>query len=180
MNEEAKRIAERLRTEGDKTLDFFRQLDPAAWEQQVYTAGSCWRVHDVLAHFVSAEQGFHGLLEDVAAGGPGAPRDMDVDRFNESQVPRLSRLTAEELLKAFQQARAANVQLAAGLSEQDLDRIGYHPWLGEAQMRQMLKLLYRHNMIHLRDVRKALAAGRPVPHQEIEAPSRQKEGGGQP
>jgi hypothetical protein len=28
----------------------------------------------------------------------------------------------------------------------------------------MLKLVYRHNMLHERDVRKALETGQPVPH----------------
>jgi hypothetical protein len=35
----------------------------------------------------------------------------------------------------------------------------------------MLKLVYRHTMLHLRDVRKALETGLPVPHLDVTPPS---------
>ncbi len=40
----------------------------------------------------------------------------------------------------------------------------------------MLKLIYRHNMIHLRDLRKALATGDPVPHLDVSPPSQETDG----
>ena len=55
--------------------------------------------------------------------------------------------------------------MVAGLTPADLDRRGRHPWLGEADLRSVLKLLYRHPMIHLRDVRAALRSRTPVAHE---------------
>jgi hypothetical protein len=59
------------------------------------------------------------------------------------------------------------------MAEADFDRVGYHPWFGDTPLENMLKLVYRHNMIHQRDIEKALATGQPVPHLEVTAPSKQ-------
>jgi hypothetical protein len=61
--------------------------------------------------------------------------------------------------------------LATGLDPAALGSRGYHPWFGEVEIRDMLKLVYRHNMIHLRDVRSALKSGGPTPHKDIKPPS---------
>jgi hypothetical protein len=46
-----------------------------------------------------------------------------------------------------------------GLSADDLVKTGRHPWLGIAPLEDMIQLLYRHNQIHQRDIRKLLAEG---------------------
>ncbi|HEX9797934.1 MAG TPA: DinB family protein [Anaerolineales bacterium] len=164
-------LVKRLQQDGEKTLAYFAGLGPDDWRAQVYTTGSGWRVHDILAHFVSAERSFFLLVENVAGGGDGAPRDLDINEFNEAEVPKLEAISPDELQAAYREARQASGRLAAGLDPADLDRVGYHPWFGQVTVRHMLKLVYRHNMIHLRDVRKALAQGAPVPHREFEPPT---------
>ncbi len=171
MDPTLERIRKRMREEGEKTLAFFRSLDPTAWEQQVYQTGSGWRVREVLAHFLSSERGFQQILDDVLRGGQGAPRDLDIDTYNESEVPAYADASPQDLLEGFQAARQDTVDRLAALSPEDLARVGYHPWFGEVPLKQMLKLIYRHNMIHLRDVRRALETGAPVPHREVEPPS---------
>jgi hypothetical protein len=42
----------------------------------------------------------------------------------------------------------------AGLSEADLQKTGRHPFLGETSLAEMIKMVYRHNQIHYRDLRK--------------------------
>lgn len=171
MTSEIDHLAQRMAKDGEKTLNYFRELKPDEWRTQVYTTGSEWTVRDILAHFVSAERAFYQLVEDVAAGGSGAPRDVDIVDFNEHEVPKLHPFTQEELLEAFDQARSESVQLTQNLEPEDLDKVGYHPWFGEVEVRDMLKLVYRHNMIHLRDVRKAIRMGGPIPHKDIDPPS---------
>lgn len=175
MSNEIEHLVKRLQQDGDKTLAYFEGLSDNDWSAQVYTTGSGWRVRDILAHFVSAERSFYLLVENVAGGGDGAPREMDIDQFNEAEVPKLDGMTPQQLLAAYRTARSDSGQLAAGLEPVDLDRVGYHPWFGQVAVRDMLKLVYRHNMIHLRDVRKALAEGGPVPHREIDRPTSQPE-----
>lgn len=171
MRDEVEHLARRLAQDGEKTLQFLRELPAEAWRAQVYTTGSAWAVREVLAHFVSAERWLKVLVEDVVNGGEGAPRDLDIDEFNEAQVPTLDAKGPDELLHDFEQARSASVELASSLAASDLSKIGYHPWFGEVEIRDMLKLVYRHNMIHLRDIRKALRNGEPVVHKEVEPPS---------
>lgn len=171
MNDELEHLIKRLEQDGAKTAGFFDSLEPKAWAAQVYTTGSEWTVRDVLAHFVSAERSFKLLVTDVAAGGQGAPRDLQIDEFNEREVPKLESLSPEELLAAYRSEREASLELVRQIDPSALGRRGYHPWFGDVEIRDMLKLVYRHNMIHLRDVRKALRTGEPTPHKEIEPPT---------
>ncbi len=172
MSDEIQRLARRMEKDGRKTIAYFRGLPEDAWERRVYTTGSEWRVRDVLAHFVSAERSFKLLIADIAAGGEGAPRDMDIVEFNEEEVPKLDALPVEELLTAFHDARKDLIALTVSLAPDDLAKTGYHPWFGDVELQQMLKLVYRHNMIHLRDIRKALRDGSPVPHKDIMPPAK--------
>lgn len=171
MDEELLHLTQRLETDGKKTKAVFEGLAEGDWAAQVYTTGSEWTVREILAHFISAERAFHQLIEDVRQGGSGAPRDLDIVEFNEREVPKLDDLSPRQLLGEYWQARQQSLQLTQELEPQDLDKQGYHPWFGDVPIRDMLKLVYRHNMIHLRDMRKALKQGSPVPHKDIEPPS---------
>lgn len=171
MTEQIDRIIRRLNEDGAKTAGFFEGLTQSEWLQQVYTTGSSWSVRDVLAHFLSAEVSFEALVTDVISGGSGAPRDLDIDRFNETEVPKLDHLEPHELVPLYRESRANTIRLVETLSPEDLRKSGFHPWFGEVQVGDMLKLVYRHNMIHFRDIRRALKSGLPVPHKEISAPS---------
>lgn len=157
-------ILKRLAEEGQKTAAYFAGLRPADLEQQVYLTGPTWRVHDILAHFVSAEQTLKFYGVQILAGGPGAPEDFVIDEFNAIEVSGLRGAEAADLVQRFTAARAETVALVRGMADSDLDRIGRHPWFGNVPLEQMLKLVYRHNMLHERDVRKALETGQPVPH----------------
>lgn len=171
MSTELARIQERLASEGEKTLAFFETLSSHEWDQQVYTTGSQWRVRQFLAHFVSAERAYMRFMRDVLQGGQGAPRDFDINAFNEAETPTLSRTPVPELMAAFRQVQAELIELSKSLTETDLSRVGYHPWFGEMELSWYLKLVYRHNMIHLRDIRQALQTGQPVPHAAVLPPT---------
>jgi hypothetical protein len=160
--DELEHLQTRLRDEGARTAAFFEALPPAAWDNPVYVSGPAWRVRQVLAHFVSAERGYLHYMRDAASGGPGVPRDFDIDAFNAVEVDRLADLTPGQLLDEFLGVRRETVEFVAGLRPPDLDRIGYHPWFGDESMRFLLRLIYRHPMLHLRDIRAAMERGRPL------------------
>jgi hypothetical protein len=154
MAETPERLAGRLQNEGEKTLKFFSSLQPHAWQQQLYTEGSCWSVREVLAHFVSTEAAFVRLIKNILAGGPGSPKSFNIDIFNESEVAAFAGNSTEEMLRKFGELRQANAALVAQMSPADLGRTGRHPFLGVAPLEEIIKLLYRHNQIHQRDVRR--------------------------
>lgn len=176
MDEELQRISQRMLSEGEKTIAYFKTLPPEAWDTQVYTTGSCWNIKQLLAHFLSAERGLIALVRDIITEGGGAPEEFNIDEFNEAEVAGLVDQELPALLGAFDAARKEFSELVGSLSAQDLERMGRHPWFGETELRKALKLVYRHNMIHLRDIRKALETGHPVPHLDVTPPSRDAKG----
>lgn len=157
MAETPLHLAERLRTDGEKTVQFFRGLAPHDWEAIVYGEGAAWQVRQVLAHFVSAEAANRQVVADIQKGGGGAPADFQIDQFNASEVERLLQATPGELLDAFTGLRQLTVELVGAMDESDLARTGRHPFFGVAPLEEIIKLIYRHTQIHLRDIRRSLA-----------------------
>ena len=149
-------LAERLQTEGDKTAAFFASLTPDQWRAEIYTEGEIWTVRNLLAHYVTAERGFLKIFASLSQGGPGVADDFEIDRYNASQQAKTRDLTPAELLEQFRAVRAQMIALVASFSEADLLKQGRHPFLGQTTLTEMIKMVYRHNQIHFRDVRKIL------------------------
>lgn len=155
-------ILTRLADEGRKTAAYFRALTPAELAQTVYTAGPGWRAQDLITHIASAERNIARLVADILAGGPGAPEGFDIDAFNAAETAARPAPPMEDRVRDFEAARAATLALVASAAEADLDRQGRHPFLGITSVDAMLKLLYRHTMLHERDARKAIETGAPL------------------
>lgn len=149
-------LAERLQTEGEKTIAFFNALEDEKWSNSVYTENSIWTVRNILVHFVTAEQGFIQLFKDVIAGGKGAREDFDIDRFNAGQQVRMQDVSPRDLVVLFSNVRSEMITLVSGLTQDDLSLQGRHPFLGPTTLCEMIKMVYRHNQIHHRDLRKAI------------------------
>lgn len=158
------RLTARLLEEGQKTVAFFQALTPLQMTQSLYTDGACWTVRQILAHFVAAELSITRLVESILSGGAGVPENFDLNGYNERKVEALQDVPIEALLQQFTAARQVSAALAARLSAADLQRTGRHPFLGVAPLGDMLQLLYRHNQIHQRDIRQALATQNLEPH----------------
>jgi hypothetical protein len=156
MADTPKRLAERLETEGAKSLAIFRTLRPEQWEMTVYTDGSAWTIRQLLAHFVTAEDGFLGLIDDIVAGGGGSPEGFDIDQYNETKVLEVGDELPERLISQYEQTRWATIEKVKKLEVEDLERVGRHPFLGLASLSDIIKLIYRHNQIHQRDFRKLI------------------------
>jgi hypothetical protein len=152
-------LSERMLSEGRNTLAFFRALTPEQWDLTIYTEGAEWAVRDVLAHFVAAESGMARLVENILAGGAGTPDDFDLNAYNERKVAGLKGVSIEELLAQFASQREKSAALTCRLSPEDLLKTGRHPWLGVATIADILKMMYRHNQIHQRDIRRSVSPG---------------------
>jgi len=149
-------LAEKLLADGEKTLAFFELLTEEQWRIEVYTDGMDWSVREVLCHFAVTETGFNRLLENILNGGEGSPEDFNIDVYNRKKVAQLENASLEDLKSTYNQARLKNADLVSQLQPEDLQRTGRHPFLGVAPLEDIIKLIYRHNQIHLRDVRKLL------------------------
>jgi len=158
MPESAIHLAERLRVEGQKSVEFFLSLPEQAWEILIYTDGADWTLRQILAHYVSAEASFGLLIDQILAGGPGAAENFDLNRFNRSQVALLQQVSRQELLQRYRKSRDENVARVLLLQPGDLERQGRHPFLGLTSLAEIIKMIYRHNQIHQREIRQVLAS----------------------
>ena len=149
-------LADKLTSEGERFVAFFSGLTDAQWHADVYTEGTTWSVRNVLSHFVTSERGLVKLFEQIRHGGAGATDDFSIDRYNASQQEKTQELTPSELLEQYKSVRANSVVWVRGLQDSELEISGRHPFLGPTTIREMIKMLYLHNQIHYRDLKKAL------------------------
>lgn len=149
-------LAAKLKTEGQKFIDIFSALTDDQWNAEVYTEGTTWTVRNILSHFVTSERGLIKLFEAIRQGGAGAADDFSIDRYNESQQQKTKELTPAELLEQYKSVRANSVAWVSGLQESELEIQGRHPFLNMTTIREMVKMLYLHNQIHYRDLKKVL------------------------
>jgi hypothetical protein len=134
-----------------KTREFFNNITPEQWQLTIY-GEPAWTAHNLLAHFVSAEQHLLLLSQNVAANGSGAPEGFDINRFNAQEQDRLEGKFSGELLEALDQSHQRTIDWARTLKDEQLDKIGRHPALGEVSVEAMLTAIYGHQILHMRDV----------------------------
>jgi len=149
-------LAEKLKSEGEKLVAVFAGLTDEQWQTEIYTEGTTWTVRNVLAHFVTSERGLIKLFERIRQTGDGSPDDFSIDRYNAKMQERSRELTPQELLGQYKSIRAESIAWISSLAESDLDKQGRHPFLGMTSIREMIKMLYIHNLTHYRDMKKVL------------------------
>lgn len=156
MSETPAMLAEKLQSEGEKFYSFFDSLTDEQWTTEVYTEGTTWTLRNVLSHFVTSERGLVKLFEGIRQGGTGVADDFSIDRYNASQQEKTKESSPKELLEQYKTIRADTVKWVLTLDESDLQKTGRHPFLGQTIMLEMIKMLYLHNQLHYRDVKKVL------------------------
>jgi hypothetical protein len=147
-------LAKRLEKEGEKVVAYFSALTDEQWGTEVYTEGDTWTIRNILAHFVTSERGLLKLFETIRKGGPGVSDDFSIDYYNARQQEKSRDLAPRELLEQFVGVRAHTVKWTSKLSQEDLALEGRHPFMGQVQLGEMLKMIYLHNQLHFRDIRK--------------------------
>jgi DinB superfamily len=157
MTDRRTEIIARLESNLKNTISFFRSLSDDQLRAQVYADGAKWTVQQVLAHFITIERSMQQLFKNILSGGPGAPEDFDVDRFNLTQPKKLDRLTVQELMEQFTSVRKDTIAIVKGMTEQDFIREGRHPFHGHGKLERFIVWAYEHVGIHQDDIRKALS-----------------------
>jgi hypothetical protein len=150
------RLSERLIEEGARLENFFREFPADQLDHPIYTDGTCWSVRDILAHLVQSEDSMLRLLQNILGGGGGSPDDFDLNAYNERKVAPLKGADLQALIEKFHANRLATAGFVRSLSLDDLTKEGRHPFLGVANLVDIIKMFYRHNKIHIREIRHAL------------------------
>jgi len=157
MGDRREDIMERLRRAGEETVAFFGGMTASQLETPVYDETVSWTVRRLLAHLVTIEMSMHWLFRNILEGGPGAPEDFDIDRFNRTQPQKLDGLSLAEAIRRFQAVRAETVAMVEGMSEGDLNRRGRHPFHGPGTLERFIRWAYEHADLHEEDARGALS-----------------------
>ena len=155
---ETTELAEKLRSEGDRFVAIFSGFNDDQWSQEVYTEGTTWTIRNILAHFVTSERGLIKLFEQIRQGGTGAADDFSIDRYNAAMQERTKDSLPADLIEQYKQIRANSVAWVSGLKDDELEIIGRHPFLEMTTIREMIKMLYIHNMTHYRDMKKSMSS----------------------
>jgi len=128
---------------------------PERWTETPDIADG-WRPRDVVGHLITGElTDWIERTQRILEHGTSVPFDR-FDRFAHADRDREASL--DELLERFAQLRAANLRRLAELAnEDDLDRRGLHPALGEVTLRELLATWAVHDLDHVAQVFAGLA-----------------------
>jgi hypothetical protein len=140
----------------EESIAFYKSLKPEELSVKVYQADDSWTVLQVLAHFITIEQSMHWLFNNILSGGPGSPKNFDVEKFNRTQPSKLFSLDVDELLKRFSVVRQTTISIVRSMDEKDLDREGLHAFHGHGRLERFIRWAYEHERIHEEEIRQAL------------------------
>ncbi len=116
-----------------------------------------WAVNEVLSHLADAEVVLGARIRSIA-GEPGSPLvAWDQERWAEGGHYRRQRAT--EALRAFAEARRANLAYVARLRPAQRRQSGMHPEYGELTIEHLLAHFAEHDLNHLEQI-EAARAGR--------------------
>jgi hypothetical protein len=149
-------LSDSLRTNGEKNVEFIRQIPESVLDLRIYQDGAGWSVRDLLVHLVDAEKYLRILIERIAKGGEGVSEDFDLDDYNGNAVRIAKEREFVWLADEFELLRNQTVEMVAQLTPQNLQEKGRHPFLGMTQVSEMLKLMGLHVQLHLRDIRRLI------------------------
>lgn len=147
------KIIERLQTEEFLITELFSSLSPDELNLVIYFDKIEWRVRDILAHFISAERSFLQLFNNIRENNLGTPVDFSIDQFNNSQVNSMEKIQIKELVQFFKETRTSTINWLKIVPEEELNKIGKHPSMGEVKLIEMVKMINLHNQMHLRDIK---------------------------
>ena len=129
---------------------------PDAWTDTPDVPNDGWRPKDVVGHLITGElTDWLARTERILEHGTALPFER-FDRF--AHADRDTEASLDELLDRFASLRAANLaRLAELVSDDDLDRRGLHPSLGEVTLRQLLSTWAVHDLDHVAQIFAGLA-----------------------
>jgi hypothetical protein len=128
---------------------------PETWVKATEGDGT-WSPYDVIGHLIHGERADwiprarHSLAGETR---PFEPFDRTA-QFTDSQGKSLG-----ELLASFADLRRENIALLLGmnLTDEDLDRRGLHPELGEVTLGQLLATWVVHDLDHVAQIARTMA-----------------------
>ncbi len=137
------------------TLSIWLEGLPETWVRATEGEGT-WSPYDVIGHLIHGERtDWIPRARHILAGDrrPFEPFDRTA-QFRESEGKSLP-----DLLGIFAELRRENVASLVGmnLTDEDLDRRGLHPELGEVTLRELLATWVGHDLDHVAQIARTMA-----------------------
>jgi uncharacterized damage-inducible protein DinB len=115
-----------------------------------------WSLREVLRHLADSEMVWAVRLRMVLAQERPTLHGYDQDAW--AHRLRYREVDVEATFREFAAVRAGNLRLLEGLSSEELARVGMHGERGEESVERMISLYAGHDRVHLRQMRRILAA----------------------
>jgi hypothetical protein len=124
---------------------------PDDWTDTADIPEDGWRPKDVVGHLITGElTDWIERTQRILERGTAAPFER-FDRF--AMLERDTDASLDELVERFAALRAENLaRLAEMATEDDLDRRGLHPSLGEVTLRELLATWAVHDLNHVAQI----------------------------
>ena len=129
---------------------------PESWTDTTDAPENGWRPHDVVGHLITGElTDWIDRTQLILEHGTESPFEK-FDRF--AHADRDTDVALDELVEHFARLRAENLaRLEELVTEEDLDRRGLHPSLGEVTLRELLATWAVHDLDHLSQIYAGMA-----------------------
>lgn len=124
---------------------------PESWTDTTDVPENGWRPKDVVGHLITGElTDWVERTERILEHGTGLPFER-FDRF--AHADRDGDAALDDLVEHFARLRAENLaRLSELVAEEDLDRRGLHPTLGEVTLRELLATWAVHDLDHVSQI----------------------------
>lgn len=120
-----------------------------------------WTVKDVLAHLAGAERGMLRTAQGMATGkDPQLPEGFDNDQNNARMVAKRKTQT---FVQVFDELKSVHNDLSAfldAITQEQLTLMGEHPLEGEISLKDLLVVIYSHEVTHCNEIQNALRAAK--------------------
>jgi hypothetical protein len=116
-----------------------------------------WSPYDVIGHLIYGEQTDWMIRIELILSNKTEKCFAPFDRF--AQFENSKGKTLKQLLQEFETLRAANLQRLnkLNITEQDLNKTGLHPSLGEVTLSQLLATWVVHDLDHISQIARIMA-----------------------
>lgn len=116
-----------------------------------------WSPYDIVGHLIHGEKTDWMVRTHIIISDSENKRFEPFDRFAQMQTGQ--KRTIDDLLKEFRKFREENVMAlkALKLQEEDLNKKGIHPELGEVSLRQLLSTWVVHDLGHVAQISRVMA-----------------------
>lgn len=158
MLKELESISNKL-TEAHAML--YRMMDSLSEADAAAIANPAWNVKDVIAHLAGAERGMLRIAQASARGeDPQLPEGYDNDVFNARQVAKRKEQSLVQVLEEIKGVHNEMSALLDSITAEQLTRMGEHPLAGEIALKDLLVVIYSHEVTHCNEIKTALRAAR--------------------